>query len=366
MPKFEWWQVQPGTGFIYFKLTDRELGFSLLDTAGFSTASAGFGGIRDLDFSVLARTANIRAILGKPTAKFIGESAGGAFHTPAAVLPPPSVIVLASSSTVRSLVGHPIMIYKIPQIVQLTYPAIQEFKGYFMDNYPVNRTDFRLVRGIQNEINFYVRDVDRKPVVLGNTEILAINIFDQATDSLLMSRNFTTIDATKGIYLLTVLPDEINDWPTAAMTWSVSYTRADGSTVILWTDRNYSPYSTLTVTKAPVPPPIGSTVVSTFDTLLDGNQYSPALRGSALNGFSGGTQTFNFFMTSFTGSIRLDASTLPAPINDEVSSDWFQVDLQNFSANTGNIVLNESGDFKWMRAVITQTLGAVDQMQYRS
>ena len=310
-------------------------------------------------------------VLGAPTAvSSQATSDAGPVTSPAAVLPLPGVAALVSSTTTQSLVGHPIMIYSVPQIVQLTYPAATAFGGIFMENYPLNRTDFRLVRGIQNEINFYVRDVDRKPIGLGSSETLTINILDPDTDTLLMTRNLATIDSSQGIYLLTILPAEMDAWPSAPVRWSMSYNRANGTTVLLWTDRVYSPYSTCTITEGPIPGP-ASTVTflwSGFTLMGDGNYYSQALVGSAAQGFSGGMQTFLITMTAFVGSVRIDASLVAAPVNTDLSTDWFQVDLQTFPvANTGNIVLNELGSYLWMRVVVIPgTGGIINQVEYKS
>jgi hypothetical protein len=315
-----------------------------------------------------SRTAVFNAVLAGPSVNAsVVNGYTGPEISPAGVFPVPTAIALVDSELTRQLVGHPIMVYQIPQIVQVTYPASLAFGGIFLDNYPLNRTDFRMVRGVQNEINFYVRDVDRKPVSLGITESLTINIVDLATDTLLMSRNLTTIDNTQGIYLLTVLPSEMDTWPTTPVRWSLGYNRVDGSTVLMWTDRGYSPYSTLTVSKGPVPGPMAAVIMQPGDLVMhmDGYLYSQSLRGSAANGYVGGVQTFVISLTNFTGSIRVDGSLVTAPVNTPFSPDWFQVDLQTYT-DTGTVVLNEVGNFLWMRIVFLPYTGAINGVQYKS
>lgn len=322
----------------------------------------------DTEADAIARTFVVQTVFPLPSVKASVTNGYTGPQTAGAILPPPSVAALVDTTSTRQLVGHPIMVYKIPQIVQVTYPASLAFAGYFMDNYPINRTDFRMVRGIQNEINFYVRDVDRKPVALINSETLTINIVDPATNTLLLQRNLTTIDSTQGIYLLTVLPSEMDAWATTSARWSLSYNRADGSTVLMWTDRAYSPYSTLKVTEGPVPGPAPTVVLTTgdFTTNADTNLYSNALVGASTHGFVGGAQTFMITMTGFSGQIRIDGSLIVAPVNTSASSDWFQVDLQTYTAKTGSVVLNEVGNYLWMRVVLIGSTGTVNQVQYKS
>jgi hypothetical protein len=310
--------------------------------------------------------------MGLPHVKVIvGNSYTGPPISAAAVIPGPIVTVFAAATQTRSLVGHPIMIYSVPQIVRLTYPASTANGGYFLDNYPANRTTFRLVRNVQNEIRFYVRDVDRKPVALDNTETLTINIVDLVTDLTIMTRDLTTIDASKGIYLLTTLPSEMDTWPTTnALRWSIMYNRVDGASVLLWTDRSYSPYSDCTVTEGPAPAQALSTTVLNVDMIIDApNTFTSPLVGAFVHGYLGGMQTFAVAMTNYTGDIRIDASLETTPVNTLGSSDWFQVDLQSYVAKTGTAVLNEQGNYQWMRLVVLPDIsntGTVDTTIYKN
>lgn len=378
MPRYPQTRVKPDTGRIYYRTgigTFSDVGGPL--DKGFNLEgepiSYGVGGNPYTNFpGNIATTSGLigTAVLGAPFAYGqMSNGSGPPEPVSSATIPgPPVVIAVASSAATRSIVGHPIMIYSIPQIIYVTYPASTAFGGLFMDNYPVNRTNFRMVRGIQNEVNFYVRDCDRKPVALGMSESLTIVITDPATDVLLMSRNLTVIDSTQGIYLLTVLPNEMDLWPTAPVRWSLSYNRVDGTTVLMWTDRNYSPYSELYVTKGPVPGPSPTIVVLWSDFVLmgDDNIYSPALIGAGYYGFTNGVQSFYMQQTTFTGSIRIDASLVLAPVDNDVSTDWFEVDLQTYTANTGYVLLNETGTYLWMRVVVLDGYtGTINQIEYK-
>src|ERR1019366_3038440 len=157
----------------------------------------------------------IATFVGPNVKVIVGNSyTGPAISSVVIIQGPPTVVAYANASSTVSIVGHPIMVYKIPQIIAVTYPASTSNGGHFLNNYPINRTNFRLIRSVQNEITFYVRDVDRKPVSIGFVETLTINIVDLETQTTLMTRNLSTINASSGIYLLTVLPAEMNDWPT--------------------------------------------------------------------------------------------------------------------------------------------------------
>ena len=285
---------------------------------------------------------------------------------PGVYLPLPLVeaaAAIVTATTFRIIPGHPVMIFSIPQVVNLTYP-VQTYEGIMMNNYPLNRTDFRLVRGVANEIAFFVRDLDRKPVSLTVGDVLTIVITDLDTNRLLMQRTLGIMDLANGIYKLNTLPAEMDTWPTGPVRWSVNYKRADGTTVMLWTDQSYGPYSAAYVTKSPYPGPAAPTVLlwSDFTLGTDGYYYSANLPAAAVEGYANGLHTFLFSMTGFGGSVRIDATTIGEPD----SGDWFPVASKAYVGNQNRSIINVQGNYLWLRLAVGQTGGSLDNVQYKS
>lgn len=237
-----------------------------------------------------------------------------------------------------------------------------------VNNFPVNRTDFRLVRGVQNEIIFFVRDVDRKPVSLADDDLLTITLVDTANDRLLMQRDLTVVDLAKGIYSLVTLSAEMDTWPSIAVRWSMAYTRADESTVLLWTDQNYSPYSTALITESPYPgPAVAITLLWDDLTLeLDDRYYSVALPGSAKDGFTDGLHTLAIYMASFSGTVELQGTVVADPDLSTTSSDWITATSVDYISETGLRVVDSPGDFIWTRVVVTVGTGTIDHILYKN
>jgi hypothetical protein len=280
-------------------------------------------------------------------------------------LPAPLVAAALSNQSSRELNGHPLMIFDTPQVVNLTYPGILAFEGKMLNNYPVNRTDFRLVRGVVNEIIFFVRDIDRKPVSLAAADSLTINIVDPHAETLLMSRDLTVFDLAKGIYQLSTLPSEMDTWPTGPLRWSIAHNRQSAGIVLLWTDLNYSPFSSLRVTDSPTPGPTPTKTLawSEFSPLINGKYYSSSLVGAAQDGYVNGMQSFVVSLVDFTGAIQIDATLVSQPTTDE--GDWFEVDHIDYTALTGNTVIDVQGNYLWLRMVVTMTSGALTQVTYK-
>jgi hypothetical protein len=315
----------------------------------------------------VSQAAIIESPLGLPSAQAIVNATipGETYVIP--TLPAPIITAALAVTNARLLSGHPIMIFDIPQVVNLTYPANFSFEGIMMNNYSVLRTDFRLVRGVTNEVVFFIRDIDRKPVSFSMGDSLTINIVDPATQTLLMSRDFTVYDLANGIYQFTTLPAEMDTWPTGPLRWSVGYNRASGGTIMMWTDQSYSPYSSLYVTQSPSggPAPTLTILWDAFTLLTGCNYYNGPLAGAAQDGYLNGMQTFVPSMVNFTGTIEIDASMVTQPDMSAESPDWFSIDSTVYTNFTGDDTYDLIGNYLWLRIVVTLTSGSVTQVAYK-
>jgi hypothetical protein len=230
-----------------------------------------------------------------------------------------------------------------------------------MNNYPVNRSNFRIIRGVQNEILFRVRDLDQNPADTSQFLVLTINLVAPYSGTLLLSRQLTLYSSTVTVYQLTILAGETVNWETGALQWSISVLRADGATVMLWTDMSYSPYSTLEVTDGPVP---GPQVALTLDptTFIFDNQvaYSQQLIGSVQTGFQNGMQTFALYTQAFTGSVTIQATLQALPTD----SDWFGVVTHNYNVATVLDPISLTGNYLWLRVAVTTVSGSLSQILY--
>jgi hypothetical protein len=232
-----------------------------------------------------------------------------------------------------------------------------------LNNYSVNRSDFRIIRGVQNEILFFVRDLDRNPAVTSTFQQVTINIVDPDSSSLLMTRNLSVVDAPTALYMLTILASETANWETGPLRWSITVTRGDGSTVMLWTDMNYGPYSVLEVTHGPIPGPTVATVLnpSAF-TMVNTIPISGQLPGASQLGYQNGLQTFAVYPVAFTGSLEIDGTLTLQP----GAEDWFPISTTNYTASSTLSTINVTGNYLWLRVQLpTVTSGSINQILYK-
>jgi hypothetical protein len=233
-------------------------------------------------------------------------------------------------------------------------------------NYPINKTNFFITRGVQNEVLFFVRDLDRNSVNTATFQQVTINIVDPASSLLLMSRNLSVVDATTALYMLTILASETASWETGSLRWSISVTRLDGTVVMLWTDMNYGPNSTLEVRDGPIPTATVAMILNPANFVVNNNvAASGSLPGSAQLGYQNGLQTFTIYPLAFTGSLEIDGSLHSLPAND---SDWFAVSTWSFVSASSLSVINVVGSYLWLRVRLPQigTIGTINQILYKN
>ena len=267
----------------------------------------------------------------------------------------------------------PVNLYDIPKVINLVLPETTGATGIRM-NYPVNRTDFTVVRGISQSIQFFVRDLDRQSVDLTG-QTLTINIVDRRAGILLLARDLIVVDVTQALFAFAMVPSDTLDWHAGPLSYSITVTRPDGSQTLLWTDMNYGPHSYLTVVNGPVPSPAApQTLVPATFTINNGWACTGPL--PVLAGYPGGLQTFAVYSTKFVGTLRIQASLQQQPSMPE---DWFDIGQQVFAAVTGVTGLTVYGGvYLWLQMLVPVnepyqyqitppvTSGSVDQILYKN
>jgi hypothetical protein len=281
------------------------------------------------------------------------------------------------AAPVSNLAGSVHLIFDVPQVVNVTYQANTNYRttgysGYSADllhNDPINRTDFRLVQGVINEIFFFVYDSARSPVPNAN---LTINL--TCPNSLLVRAPLSVRDSARGLYLLILQPDDIAAVPLGSIGWSISYQRYDLSTVLLWTDRN-SPYSTAMVSATPTPMVPTQTIPwAEFSPLTAPpgfgypiacpQYYSSPLLGAAQRPYAFGMQSFVVYMTGFTGTIEVDGTLCAQPDDSASSADWFPLFTANYTSVSVDDTITIQGCYVWVRMVVTLVSGSLIKVEY--
>jgi hypothetical protein len=154
------------------------------------------------------------------------------------------------------------------------------------------------------------------------------------------------IDPAKGVWMLSLKASDIADWPIGYLRYGVVGDRLQGDQVMLYTDRNYGPYSDLEVLAGPFPQPPEATIITPEMCVQQGRSlYSGAFPGAAQVGNLSGQHGIVLQLTNFTGSISMQASLEnEPPVN---SSDWFEANITSSTAGIIDSIGNPSPPPPW-------------------
>jgi hypothetical protein len=250
-------------------------------------------------------------------------------------------------------------IFRIPQVVELTTAT-----GAPLMNYPTNRTDFHLARYVDNEVEFWVKNIDRRAVPLTGS-IATMHISDLKTGKVLLTRDLQIVDATKGLVRLTVGGDEVAVMPKGFHRYAVVLLRPDGAQVMLYTDRDRKGYGTVEVIDGPLPDPVEPTPLSLDDFITrSGKLYSTPVPGAAAVYNVSGQHSVVLHLSGFSGSFSVQGTLEPQP--SQTDSQWFHVKTDEFMLATQVLHIPFEGNFMNVRFVVERTAGNIDLILFRN
>lgn len=238
-----------------------------------------------------------------------------------------------------------INVYKTPQAIYVTKGS-----GSPNRNYPVNRTDFKIVDGVNNDIEVFIKDLDRKPVDMTGFTVTII-ILNRQGDKLILQKDLVMIDPLKGRYRLVV--DKTEELPLGTHVYSFLHTSDEtGVQEVLETDRNRGTQSYVEVVEGPFVRPTPS-VSFDLSQMLRENQwtFTPAVNGSALEDRKDGQNTIVIIPSNegFSGTIKVQATLEAQPSTENI---WFDVGTEVYSERTGAISFNVEGMITYLRVGI--------------
>jgi hypothetical protein len=253
--------------------------------------------------------------------------------------------------------------YDMPQAVYLTTGS-----GGDLVNYPVSRSDIYFAKGVTNEIWFYLKDIDRRAVVLPN-ETLLMRIADREAGKVLLTLTLTLDDAAKARYVTTVPPLSIAGIDPGFYTYAMTRVAADGSERLLYADRSRTEFGSVEVREGPIPPDIAAVEVPVDTFFPAGNfLYSGAYPGPLQVGSLDGLMTAAVYGNGFTGNVAIQGTLDLSPSN--LDDEWFDVTEASFTDLTGVQPMTITGAFTYVRfrvqdltgqtALLPNTTGCVD------
>jgi hypothetical protein len=245
----------------------------------------------------------------------------------------------------------------------------------------MHNPDFRAYKGAQTDVEFIIRNIDRKPIPL-SVEIapgmpmdmeMVGTIIDSRTDDVLFQKPITVVDSARGIARLTLTAVDLVELSTGFYAYTVGFQDPSGSVRLLYVDQYERARGFFEVMDGVLP------IIKPSVEIL-GNQFTPTHAAGGLSFVSSafpavsvfGLTTVALYLSVYRGTFAVEGN-----LNDSAEQDdnsWFTLPLngesqQNFVNRTGTLAYTIESRINWIRfryVPDTANKGSVERVLFRN
>jgi hypothetical protein len=233
---------------------------------------------------------------------------------------------------------------------------VQSNRGAPNRNMNPNDVDFKLYKGVTNEMNFLIRNLDRKPIPLLGKKLL-LTVVNNFNNEIVLQKNIQIRDPYKGQAVATITPGEIQDFEIGYYRYTVLMINEDGIETLLYTDMNQRARGFFELKDGAFPPPKPAIQItsSEFLPLMINNNpintvyVSSALRGDTLMDLRDGFMTSAIYLKNWTGIFTIQGTLESTP--PDIFENWIEIEKKTYSGFTGIDWFNIEGNYSWIRFV---------------
>ena len=233
-------------------------------------------------------------------------------------------------------------------------------------NSPINYRFLKLFHGFDNEFFFFIKNQDRKPIMLQGMVVNA-SIINRSTKSSVINKQCTITDYELGSIKLVVTSSESATMEAGLFDIVFSYTNSLGLTMPMFCDLNMRPNYTLEVTDTGGAIPLATQATTTFIE-NSGMFTSSVLPGPGYYAKANSMITIAVYASNYTGNFYIQGTLTDAP----VESDWFNIILGSYTDDYYPYINFDGIDpwtfrsnIKLIRGKFTQTSGTLDKLVVR-
>ena len=202
------------------------------------------------------------------------------------------------------------------KIISYSYPNRIELliglTGFSVEYTNVYQRNVKIYNGIDNTIEFDIKNADQKRVDLTMLDAIHLNLMDSAGNALPNSPYEITLTSLKGIATVTIPKEDLQYLDTQFLKYSVTGF-SDGNDVILYCDSHFGAVGTLELMGTVVPITRNDRIFNTFTGEIDytGNvlNHSSAIAATFYEAIPTTMLSFEIHCTDFVGSVYLEVTT---------------------------------------------------------
>jgi hypothetical protein len=243
--------------------------------------------------------------------------------------------------------------YLYPNRVEL----LADLAGFTTEYTNVYQRTVKIYNGIDNTIEFDIKNADQKRIDLSTLNMIELNVMDMAGNELpnspyaVIPSNQTTL---KGIASVTIMQEDLVDLTDQYLQYSVTAIK-DGKDVILYADSKFGALGKLELVGSALPTFRDDRIYKDFTAEIDLNGLpvgkSSAIPATFYEAVKTTSLVFEVFYTGFKGTIWIEATE-----DSTISTESFkpEVKLHEFApltiATSGMFTVTmEVGDYKYFR-----------------
>lgn len=230
-----------------------------------------------------------------------------------------------------------ILSYLYPNRIEL----LANLTGFIVEYTNVYQRTVKIYNGIDNALEFDIKNADQKRIDLNTLSQLEMNVMDSSGNALPNSPyTLTPVTGTKGLATTIIPQDDLLDLTDQFLRFSVTALK-DGEDVILYTDSKFSAAGTLELIGNAMPIFRDARTFDTFTAEIDLKgmpiYHTSAIPAKFYEAISTDTLNFEIQVSGFIGSIWIDATE-----NSTINAEAFKKEGKPFGSWTRTV---EDGPF---------------------
>jgi len=231
---------------------------------------------------------------------------------------------------------------------------------------PTHARNLIAYKGLNSDIEFFVKDTDRKPQSLHN-KIYTATVLDRTSKSSVLTKTLVPVDYDNGQLILKLDHNETDALDARLYDLTVTYTMTDvAGSYGGNSDQNSRITFALEIKDGAVPQLRPSETVSSFPPNGD-DRVGGRMTGPVLNNSKSGLNTIQVHLTNYTGTYKIQATLSLQPTD----ADFFDITAQSYTVSSNTAVDYHTfiGMYTYVRVVHTPAVGnagTLDKVVYRS
>jgi len=237
-------------------------------------------------------------------------------------------------------------------------------------NSPLNYRFLKLFRGFDSQFFFFVKNQDRKPIMLQGVTVNA-SFIDRTDRSTVVSKKAIITDYEQGSIKVILTVGESALFSQGLYDLVFSYTNDVGLVLPLYCDTNMRPNFTVECSEEGDALPLTTQINDTFTTQVINSvtyYYSSALKATGYFNKPNGLVTLAVYGTNYTGNFYVEGALSENP----TEGDWFNITLGSYTdpfypytGHTGIDPWTFRTNVNYIRTKHTQPTGTLDKIIVR-